>query len=121
MNQSTIIVLSALTLLSPALAHAEGAGPVAPPAVGAANPAAPAAGSEVPTPPSTQPTLKKGNTALGTNGGIDSATVPPVAAGADTSTAAPGGQADSSKNGALSTPVGPERKEKPATGEETPK
>jgi hypothetical protein len=121
MRNMIAIAFSALILFTPALAHAEGTGPAAPPTP-------PAAGSDIPTPPAAQPTLKKGNTALGTNGGIDSPTAPPVAAGTDTSTAAPGGQAESSQNGALSTPIvrhqspiGEQRKGKPVTGDETPK
>ena len=124
MRNTITVAFSAFILLIPAMAQAEGAGPVAPPAAGTANPAPAGAGSDIPAPAAAQPTLKKGNTALGTNGGIDSPTAPPVAAGTDTSTAAPGGQAESSQNGALSTPaepIGQQRHGKPIKGDETPK
>jgi hypothetical protein len=105
MRNSVIIVLSAIVLMAEALAaHAEVGGPVIQPAVGTANPAPPAAGSDVGTPQPQKPALG-GNSALGTNGNaIDNQTAGPVTTGNDTSTAAPGGQAESSKNGALSSP-----------------
>ena len=105
MRNTAIIVLSALILPPQALsAHAETGGPVTTSPVGAANPAPPTAGSDVGTPQPQKPALR-GNSALGTNGSVvDNQGAGPVATGADTSTAAPGGQAESSKNGALSTP-----------------
>jgi hypothetical protein len=105
MRNSVIIVLSAIILLAEALAvHAEVGGPVIQPAVGTANPAPPAAGSDVGTPQPRKPALD-GNSALGTNGNaLDNQAAGPIATGNDTSTAAPGGQAESSKNGALSSP-----------------
>jgi hypothetical protein len=122
MRNSVIIVLTAIVLLAEALAaHAEGGGPVTPPAVGTANPAPPAAGSDIGPPPPQKPALN-GNSALGTNGNIvDNQAAGPLTTGADTSTAAPGGQAESSANGALSTPpdgkpIHPDHREKPATG-----
>ena len=104
MRNSVIIVLSAIVLLAEALvAHAEVGGPVTQPAVGTANPAPPAA-SDVGTPQPQKPALRA-NSALGTNGtAVDNQTAGPIATGNDTSTAAPGGQAESSKNGALSSP-----------------
>lgn len=123
MRNAATIALSALILLAPALAHAQGASTVVPPAAGTASPAPPTTGSEIPTPPLAKPEMKKGNTALKTNGtATDSAGA--AQTGADTSTAAPGGQAESSRNGALSTPgdprekpVGPMRKGNPVTGD----
>jgi hypothetical protein len=105
MRNSVIIVLAAIVLLAEALvAHAEVGGPVTQPAVGTANPAPPVAGSEVGTSQPRKPAVN-GNSALGTNGtAIDNETAGPIATGKDTSTAAPGGQAESSKNGALSSP-----------------
>ena len=89
MRNSVIIVLSALVLLAEALvAHAEVGGPVIPPTIGTANP--PAAGSEVGAPSTQKP--------------VDNQAAGLIASGTDTSTAAPGGQAESSANGALSTP-----------------
>jgi hypothetical protein len=77
---------------------------VTPPAVGTANPAPPAAGSDVGKAMPPKPALN-GNRALGNNGNaVDNQGSGPVADGTDTSTAAPGGQAESSKNGALSSP-----------------
>jgi len=133
MRNTALIILSAIILMAQALlAHAEGGGPVTPPAVGAANPAPPAAGSDVGTPMPQKPALN-GNSALGTNGNvIDNQAAGPVAT--DTSTAAPGGQAESSKNGALSAPNGatppdgkpvypdhPTKNPANKAGEETPK
>jgi hypothetical protein len=115
MRNSVIIVLSAIVLLAEALAaHAEVGGPVAPPTVGTANPPPPAAGSDVGTPPQKP---------------ADDLASGPIASGTDTSTAAPGGRAESSANGALSTPpsgkpVPPNRhKTNPArsAGDEAPK
>jgi hypothetical protein len=105
MRNSAIIVLSAIVLLAEALvAHAEVGSPVTQPAVGTANPAPPAAASDVGTPQPQKPALRA-NSALGTNGtAVDNQTAGPIATGNDTSTAAPGGQAESSKNGALSSP-----------------
>jgi hypothetical protein len=134
MRNTAVIILSGIVLLTQALiAHAEGGGPVTPPAVGTENPAPPAAGSDIGAPLPQKPALK-GNNALGTNGAAaDNQAAGPVAT--DTSTAAPGGQAESSRNGALSSPpdaasppdgkpVHPDNdRQKPANkaGEETPK
>jgi len=102
MRNSAVIILSGIVLLTQALlAHAEGGGPVTPPAVGTSNPAPPAAGSDIGAPLPQKPALK-GNNALGTNGTAVDQAGGPVAT--DTSTAAPGGQAESSRNGALSSP-----------------
>jgi hypothetical protein len=101
MRNIAIVVLSAFTLLPPAFAFAGGGGPVSPPAVGAANPAPPAVG-EVGVPPTAKPSLDAAGSTVGSSG--TNAAAPPTIHGADTSTAAPGGQAESSKNGALSTP-----------------
>jgi hypothetical protein len=130
MRNSVIIILTAVVLLAEALAaHAEGGGPVTPSAVGTANPAPPAAGSDVGAPLPQKPALN-GNSALGTNGNVvDNQAAGTATTGADTSTAAPGGRAESSANGALSTPpdgkpVHPDHLTKnPANkaGEETPK
>jgi len=105
MRNSVIIILTAIVLLAEALAaHAEVRGPVTQPAVGTANPAPPAAGSDIGPAPPQKPALN-GNSALGTNGNVvDNQAAGPAATGADTSTAAPGGHAESSANGALSTP-----------------
>ena len=112
MRNSIIIVLTAVVLLAEALAaHAEGGGPVTPPAIGTANPAPPAAGSDVGGPLPQKPALN-GTSALDTNGSVvDNQAAGPATTGADTSTAAPGGHAESSANGALSTP----HHKKPAT------
>lgn len=105
MSNSVIIVLSAIVLLAEALvAHAEVGGPITQPSVSTANPVAPAAGSDAGMSQPRKPALG-GNSALGTNGiAIDNQASGPIATGSDTSTAAPGGQAESSKNGALSSP-----------------
>jgi hypothetical protein len=105
MRNSVIIVLTAIVLLAEALAaHAEVGGPGTQPAVGTANPAPPAAGSDVGAPLPQKPALT-GKSALGTNGNVgDNQGVGQATTGADTSTAAPGGHAESSANGALSTP-----------------
>jgi hypothetical protein len=105
MRNSVIIILSAVVLLAEALvAHAEVGGPITQPAVGTANQAPSAAGSEVGTSQPRKPGLG-GNSALGTSGtAIDNQAAGPISTGNDISTAAPGGQAESSKNGALSSP-----------------
>jgi hypothetical protein len=124
MRNSVLIVLLGLALTAGALAaHAQS---VKAPAVGTANPAPPAAASDLGQPEPPKPVLG-GNTAGKTNGvATDNRAVPPFA-GTDTSTAAPGGQAESSANGALSSPPNgqPARKthhtKKPAeSGSETP-
>lgn len=104
MRSSVIIVLLGIFLTAGALAaHADNAGPVKAPAVGTANPAPPAAASDIGQPESPKPVLG-GNAAEKTNGtAADKRAVGPFP-GTDTSTAAPGGQAESSTNGALSSP-----------------
>jgi hypothetical protein len=101
MRNSVIIVLVGIALTAGALAaHAQS---VKAPAVGAANPAPPAAASDIGQPEPPKPVLG-GNAAGKTNGvATDKRAVPPFA-GTDTSTAAPGGHAESSANGALSSP-----------------
>jgi hypothetical protein len=79
-----IIVIAAVFLLCPPVALADGGGAVKAPAVGTAAPPA----SDLGGPPKTVP------------GGTGSS----VPVGTDTSTAAPGGKAESSRNGALSGP-----------------
>ena len=134
MRNTAVIILSGIVLLTQALiAHAEGGGPVTAPTASTANPAPPAAGSDIGAPMPQKPALK-GNNAMGTGGAtVDNQAAGPVAT--DTSTAAPGGQAESSRNGALSsppdaasptdgTPVHPNHdRQEPANkaGEETPK
>lgn len=104
MRNSVIIVLLGIVLAAGALAaHADNAGPVKAPAVGTANPAPPAAASDIGQPEPPKPALG-GNSAEKMNGtATDKRAVGPFP-GADTSTAAPGGQAESSTNGALSSP-----------------
>jgi hypothetical protein len=103
MRNSVIIVLSGIILLVEALvAHADNAGPVTPQAAGTANPVPPAA-SDIGQQEPPKPVLN-GNSAMKTNGiPTDGRAVGPFT-GADTSTAGPGGQAESSANGALSSP-----------------
>jgi hypothetical protein len=62
-----IATLSALTLLFPAAAFAEGGGPISPPAVGAMSPAPPTAEAEPVVPGPAKPGT--GDTALG-NGSV---------------------------------------------------
>jgi hypothetical protein len=100
MRTIAVILLSASMLSSPAQAIAAGGGPVGPRTVGPANPAPPAAGAEVGAPAEGKSLVE---TPLGT-GADDTAKSTPAPPGIDTSTAAPGGQAESSRNGALSTP-----------------
>jgi hypothetical protein len=104
MRNSVIIVLSGIILLVEALvAHADDAGPATGPAVGTANPPPPAAASDIGQQEPPKPVLG-GNSAMKTNGiPTDNRAVGPFT-GADTSTAGPGGQAESSANGALSSP-----------------
>lgn len=103
MRVASFAALSALTILAPAFAHAEGGGVVKPPAVGTAGQTPPTAGGEAVPPPIDQSTAPGApNTALGTS--RDAPKPPPAATGVDTSTAGPGGQAESTKNGALSSP-----------------
>jgi len=97
MRTAAVIAFSAIILLSPTAADAGGGNAVTNPTVGTANPAPPT-GSEIGVPANPKPALGAGGTVAGT---ADN----PAAAGIDTSTAAPGGQAESSKNGALSTPM----------------
>jgi hypothetical protein len=113
MRNSVLIVLLGVALAAGALAaHADNAGPVKAPAVGTANPAPPAAASDLGQPEPAKPALG-GNAAGKTNGvATDKRAVPPFA-GTDTSTAAPGGQAESSANGALSSPPNGEPVHKP--------
>src|ERR1051326_7687110 len=101
MRNRVLIVLMGIALTAGALAaHAQS---VKEPAIGTANPAPPAAASDLGQPEPPKPVLG-GNTAGKTNGvATDKRAVPPFA-GTDTSTAAPGGQAESSTNGALSSP-----------------
>ena len=104
MRNSVVIVLLGIALTAGALAtHADNAGPIKAPAVGTANPAPPAAAPDLGQPEPPKPVL--GGNAAGKTGGVatDRRAVPPFA-GTDTSTAAPGGQAESSANGALSSP-----------------
>jgi hypothetical protein len=102
MRNSVIIVLSAIVLLAEALAaHAEVGGPVTQPPVGTSS--APA-GPDLRTRAAQKPALS-GNSALGTSGNaVDTPTAGLNVTGRDTSTAAPGGHAESTKNGALSSP-----------------
>jgi hypothetical protein len=80
-----IIVVSLILLLCPVAARADGGGPVKPPVVGTvAQP--PSVGSEAAIPP--KPATKADEVPLG----------------ADTSTAGPDGKAESTHNGALSSP-----------------
>jgi hypothetical protein len=104
MRNSVIIVLLGIVLTAGALAaHADNAGPIKAPAVGTANPAPPAAASDIGTQDAPKPVLG-GNSAEKTDGAAtDDRAVAPFA-GTDTSTAAPGGRAESSANGALSSP-----------------
>ena len=97
MRTIAVILLATSTLLSPVQAIAAGGGPLSPPAIGPTNPAPPAAGAEVGAPAEGKPLVE---TPLGT-GANETAKSPP---GLDASTAAPGGHAESSRNGALSTP-----------------
>jgi len=101
MRNSVLIVLLGIALAAGALAaHAQS---VKAPAVGTANSAPPAAASDLGQPEPPKPVLG-GNTAGKTNGvATDKRAIPPFA-GTDTSTAAPGGHAESSANGALSSP-----------------
>lgn len=119
MRNRVLIVLMGIALTAGALAvYAE---PAKTPAVGTANPAPPAAASDIGQPEPPKPVLG-GNAAGKTNGvATDKRAVPPFA-GTDTSTAAPGGHAESSANGALSSP--PDRKtdhrKTPTESSETP-
>ena len=120
--RNSVIILLAIALLTPVLARADHSGPVTPPVVGTANPA-PTAGADGAL-VLQKPSLSAGATALGTSGNtVDNQGSSPIATGADTSTAAPGGQAESSKNGALSIPAeGHHKKPKPAPDDgDTPK
>ena len=110
MRNSVLIVVLGIALAAGALAaHAQS---VKAPAVGTANPAPPAAASDLGQPEPPKPVLG-GNTAGKTNGvAADKRAVPPFG-GTDTSTAAPGGQAESSANGALSSPPNSEPATKP--------
>ena len=102
MRIATITAFSALILSVPALAYAQGGAIGKPPAIGTTNPTPPTAGGEAVPPPIDQPAAPSvPNTALGTSRDAPKPTAP---TGIDTSTAAPGGQAESSKNGALSSP-----------------
>jgi len=105
MSNRLIIVLAAIILMAEALAaHADNAGPVKPPAVGTANPAPPAgAAPDIGQQGLPQPALG-GNSALRTEGSATGSPAQGPFTGTDTSTAAPGGQAESSANGALSSP-----------------
>jgi hypothetical protein len=103
MHIVSIAALLALTVLAPAIAFAEGGGVVKPPAIGTGAPTPPTAGGEAVPPPIDQPTAPSApNTALGTS--RDAPKAPLASTGVDTSTAGPGGQAESTKNGALSSP-----------------
>ena len=104
MRNSVIIVLAGIVLMAEALvAHADNAGPVKAPAVGTANPAPPAGAPDIGAPP---PKAAPANAAVGTSTGsvADGQAGQPAPTATDTSTAAPGGQAESSRNGALSSP-----------------
>ena len=101
MRNSIIIVVLGIALTAGALAvHAQS---VKAPDIGTANPAPPSAASDIGQPDPPKPVL--GGNAAGKTGGVatDKHAVPPFA-GTDTSTAAPGGHAESSANGALSSP-----------------
>jgi hypothetical protein len=102
MRTIAITLLSAYTLLCPALAFAGGGGPVSPPAVGAAAPPQPESGAEVGVPHDAK-SVPGAALEAGANGAAEPATSPTHQA-IDISTAAPGGHAESSRNGALSTP-----------------
>jgi hypothetical protein len=91
-----IIASTAFTLLGTVSALADGGGPVSPPSVGTTESAPSTTAPEPAAPSAPKPTL---------NPIAPSATMTPADKGLDTSTAAPGGQAESSKNGALSTPT----------------
>jgi hypothetical protein len=105
MSNRLIIVLAAIILMAEALAaHADDAGPVKAPAVGTANPAPPAgAAPDIGQQEPPQPVLG-GNSALKTDGTVTDNRAQGPFTGTDTSTAAPGGHAESSANGALSSP-----------------
>ena len=93
MSNRILIVLAGIILMAEALAaHADNAGPVQAPAVGTANPAPPAGAPDIGAQEPPKPVLDR-NSSLKTDG-----------TATDTSTAAPGGQAESSANGALSSP-----------------
>ena len=101
MRKSVLIVLLGSALTAGALAaHAQS---IKEPAVGTANPVPPAAASDIGTQDAAKPVLG-GNSAGKTDGvAADNRAAAPFA-GMDTSTAAPGGHAESSANGALSSP-----------------
>lgn len=99
MRTITIAALPALVMLASVMAHADSGGVVMTPAVGTASPAPPAAGAEVGVPQAQKPAIGIGGTS------VDDATVAATVRGIDTSTAAPGGHAESTRNGALSTPA----------------
>jgi hypothetical protein len=105
MSNRLIIVLAAIILMAEALAaHADNAGPVKQPAVGTANPAPPAgAAPDLGQQEAPKPVLH-GNSTLKTEGTVTGNQAQGPFTGTDTSTAAPGGQAESSANGALSSP-----------------
>jgi hypothetical protein len=119
MRNSILIILVGLILTAEALAaHADNAGPIKQPTVGTANPSPDSAAPDLGTPP---PKAANGaDAARGTPGSlVDKPTAVPRP-GADTSTAAPGGHAESTANGALSSPPDnqPERHPK-KTGADT--
>jgi len=87
----TIAIVASL-VFSAGIAFADGGGSVKPPVVGTVNPSL--SGAEPGVPNGTK-------SALGTGEAPSVASAP---VGTDTSTAAPGGAAESSKNGALSAP-----------------
>jgi len=105
MSNRIIILLAGIILMAEALAaHADNAGPVKAPAVGTANPAPPAgAAPDLGQPEPPKPVLG-GNSALKADGAATGTRAQGPFTGTDTSTAAPGGQAESSANGALSSP-----------------
>jgi hypothetical protein len=99
MRTIAITALSALVMLAAVMAHADNGGAVTAPAVGTASQAPPAAGAEIGVPQAQKPAIGIGGTS------VDDATVAATVHGIDTSTAAPGGHAESTRNGALSTPA----------------
>jgi hypothetical protein len=104
MRNSILIILVGLILTAEALAaHADNAGPIKQPTVGTANPSPDSAATDLGTPPPKPAT--GGDAAPGNTGSlVDKQTAVPRP-GADTSTAAPGGHAESTANGALSSPA----------------
>jgi len=98
MRSAIPFALLSILLIPPAPAQAEGGGAVSGPTVGKSAPSH-TADAEVGVPQAQRPSLANGDIAPG--GGTNV----PAAKGIETSTSAQGGQAESSRNGALSTPA----------------